>query len=183
MRKALRWILPLAAVPVLLLMAFGLTRDTYVLPSALIDRPAPPFSLETLGGDTVSLADYRGKVVLLNFWASWCTPCLAEHPVLVRATREFPSDSFAVLGVLYQDTPENGRAFMRRLGGEWPSVIDFDSRLAMDYGVYGVPESFFVSPDGRIVHKEVSALRWEIVERMYALLVSSGERLTSAEER
>ena len=181
MRKYLRWLLPLSAVPVLLLLTYGLTRDTFVLPSAIVGTEAPVFDLETMDGDSLALESLRGKVVLLNFCASWCIPCLAEHAVLVRASQELPADRFVLLGVVYQDTPENARSFMRRLGGDWPSVLDLNSRTAMDYGVYGVPESFFVDQNGMVAFKQVGPLSWEVVKsKVDSLLADPGEQMTDA---
>lgn len=185
MRNHLRWLLPLSAVPVLLLLAYGLTRDTFVLPSAIVGTQAPAFELETMDdGGTLSLEELRGKVVLLNFWASWCIPCRAEHGVLVRASEELVSDDFVLLGIVYQDTPDNARSFMRRLGGDWPSVPDPSSRTAMDFGVYGVPESFFVDQDGMVAFKHVGPLNWEIVRtKVDSLLSAGGDRMTDASSR
>lgn len=154
----------IGALAFLALLAFGLTRNPQTLPSVLIEEPAAPFRLETLaGGDSLGLEDFRGRVVLLNFWASWCIPCRAEHEVLLRASRTYPPDRFAVLGVLYQDTPENGRRFMSELGGDWPSVVDAQTRTAIDYGVYGVPESFFLTQGGMIAYKQVGPVTWPLV--------------------
>lgn len=160
MKTALRWALPLAAIPPLALLGFGLTRDVKTLPSALIGSPAPEFRLEDLydASDSVSLVEHRGRVVVLNYWASWCVPCITEHPELVRLRADYDPDDVTLLGVLYQDAPERGREFMRRHGGEWPSVVDYGSRTAIRYGVYGVPETFLISPDGTIAYKLVGPL-------------------------
>jgi cytochrome c biogenesis protein CcmG/thiol:disulfide interchange protein DsbE len=181
MRRHLRWLLPLAALPVLALLAYGLTRSTFVLPSALVGQPAPDFRLETLDGDTIQLADHRGKAVLLNFWASWCIPCRAEHDVLIRTSRTYPPTDLAVIGVVYQDSRANAMTFMRGLGGDWPSVLDPSTRIAIDYGVYGVPESFFVGPDGQVAFKHVGALTWDLVEsKVDSLLASRDPALSRA---
>jgi len=185
MRKSLPWLLPLSALPVILLLAYGLTRDTFVLPSAIVGTEAPVFELETMdGGDVLALEELRGKVVLINFWASWCIPCRAEHGVLVRASQELSSDDFVLLGVVYQDTPENARSFMQRLGGDWLSVLDPSSRTAMDYGVYGVPESFFVDQNGLIAFKHVGPLNWNVVQSTVdSLLAGPRNRMTDASSR
>jgi cytochrome c biogenesis protein CcmG/thiol:disulfide interchange protein DsbE len=179
MRRSLRWLLPLAALPVVALLAFGLTRSTFVLPSALVGQAAPDFRLETLDGDTVQLAEHRGKVVLLNFWASWCIPCRAEHEVLIHTTRSFLETDLAVIGVVYQDSRANAITFMRGLGGDWPSVLDPSARTAIDFGVYGVPESFFVGPDGQVAFKHVGALTWSLVESKVDSLLASREEALS----
>jgi len=160
MRSALRWALPLAALPPLALLGFGLTRDVKNLPSALVGEPAPDFRLEdmTVPADSISLAEHRGRVVVLNYFASWCLPCIVEHPELVRLRADYDPDDVTLLGVLYQDAPEKGRAFMRRHGGEWPAVVDYGSRTAIRYGVYGVPETFLITPEGTVAYKLVGPL-------------------------
>lgn len=175
MRGRLRWLLPASVVPVVALLAFGLTRDATVLPSALVGNEAPEFHLETVEGDTVRLEDLRGKVVVLNFWASWCIPCRTEHSVLLRASRAWPAEEVAVVGVVYQDSRPNARRFMERLGGEWPSGLDPASRTAIDYGVYGVPETFFLSADGRVAKKQVGPVTWELVRSTVDSLLAARE--------
>ena len=125
-----RWALPLAAVPVLALLYWGLGQDQRRLPSALEGREAPAFRLANLynPSDSVSLRDFEGKVVVLNYWASWCIPCIAEHPVLVRMRETYDPEEVALIGVLFQDTPENGMRFIEELGGEWPLATDPGSR-------------------------------------------------------
>lgn len=171
MKGAGRWLLPLSVVPVVLLLAFGLSRDATVLPSALVGSEAPDFHLETIAGDTVSLDDLRGHVAILNFWASWCLPCRDEHPILVRASETWPDD-VVVAGVLYQDSRASALRFMQRLGGDWPSGMDPASRTAIDYGVYGVPETFFLSRDGRVARKHIGPITWEVVESAVDSLLS-----------
>ena len=151
------------AVGFLALLGFGLTRDVQELPSALVGQPAPSFRGETLTGDTLSSESLDGEVVILNFWASWCIPCRQEHPVLVRATRTYPDSVARVVGVVYQDGRSSARRFMERLGGEWPSLMDPGSRIAIDYGVYGVPETFFLAPDGTVAKKHIGPVTWDLV--------------------
>lgn len=169
-----RWLPPLLAVPFLALLAFGLTRDPRVLPSPLPGRSAPTFSLETLEGDSLRLADLRGRAVILNFWASWCPPCVQEHPVLVRASRAWDPEDAVVVGVLYQDSPENGRRFIQRWGGDWPTAVDPGSQTAIDYGVYGPPETFFIGRDGRVARKQIGPVTWRMVKETVDSLVAAG---------
>lgn len=157
------WLLPLAAIPFLALLSYGLTRDTFVLPSPLEGRPAPAFRLVTMTGDSLGLDDLRGRVVVLNFWASWCVPCRVEHPVLMRADAEYDPEEALVVGVVYQDSRRNAERFLNRFGGDWPSLLDPGMRMAIDFGVYGVPETFFIGRDGRIARKHIGPVNWELL--------------------
>ncbi|MFW6088678.1 MAG: TlpA family protein disulfide reductase [Gemmatimonadota bacterium] len=163
MRGRWRWLLPVAAIPFLGLLLFGLTRNPDFFPTPLVGQPAPDWRLETLEGDTLALADLGGSVVVLNFWASWCVPCRAEHEVLMRAAREWTDDDVRVVGVVYDDSPRNARLFLQELGNDWRHVLDPGSRTAIDYGVHGVPETFFVGPDGRVGAKHMGPVTWDVV--------------------
>jgi cytochrome c biogenesis protein CcmG/thiol:disulfide interchange protein DsbE len=112
---------------------------------------APQASLPVLGGSgDRSLADYRGKVVLLNFWASWCRPCVHELPLLERTQRRISSRGATVLGVNYKDIPEDALAFVRRFRLDYPSLRDRDGEYAEDYGARAFPETFLIDRRGRI---------------------------------
>lgn len=158
------WAAVAAAVGFLGLLGFGLTRDARQLPSALVGQPAPAFAAPTLDGDSLRSEALRGEVVVLNFWASWCIPCRQEHGVLRRAERRYADDPVRIVGVVYQDRPDAARRFMRQLGGAWPSVLDPGSRIAIDYGVYGVPETFFLAPDGTVAKKQIGPVTAAVVE-------------------
>jgi cytochrome c biogenesis protein CcmG/thiol:disulfide interchange protein DsbE len=162
-KKQLRWLLPLVALPILWLLYWGMGRDTYVLPSPMAGLEAPEFHLVGFDGDTLSLADLRGRVVILNFWASWCIPCRTEHPVLVQTERTWDDSEVVLLGVVYQDSRANAERFLAQYGGEWTHVLDPSQRTAIDYGVYGVPETFFIGRDGHISHKKVGPVTWDLV--------------------
>lgn len=166
--------LPLVALPVLALLAYGLGRESYVLPSPLVSEAAPPFQLETLKGDSLSLEDLRGRVVLLNFWASWCLPCREEHGVLLRTAETYPESKVAVVGVVYQDSKQNAERFLREMGGDWTHVLDPTTRVGIDYGVYGVPETFFLSPEGEISFKQVGPVTWDVVRTKVDSLLALG---------
>jgi cytochrome c biogenesis protein CcmG/thiol:disulfide interchange protein DsbE len=176
-----KWILwPLAGLPVVGLLAYGLTRDPTTIPSPLPGRPAPEFRLETLAGDTLALSDLRGHVVLVNFWSSWCLACVDEHPVLVEAAERYGDRGLRVVGVVYQDARENAVRWMQRMGGEWPSVLDPGARTAIDYGVYGVPETFFIDRDGRVAYKQIGPVNREIV-RTWVERLLAGEGAPAGE--
>jgi len=158
-RRAWRWLMPLAALPVLALLAYGFRIDTRAIPSPLIGRPAAAFTLTTFGGEPVSLEAHRGRVVVMNFWASWCNPaCYDEAPVLERGWRAYRERGVAVLGVDIQDTPEAAQKFIRDFSLTFPNAPDPGGKVSIDYGVYGVPETFFIDRHGRIRVKHVGAL-------------------------
>lgn len=173
MRGRIRWILPLAAIPFLGILLFGLVRDPNFFPTPLIAHPAPAWHLETLEGDSISLDELRGKVVLLNFWASWCVPCRAEHSVLTRAASEWPEEDLQVIGIVYDDSRRNAQRFLDQLGNAWRHVLDPGSRTAIDYGVHGVPESFFIDRDGRVGMKYIGPLTWNAVTTNVDSLLAS----------
>ena len=162
----LRWAIPAAVVPVLVLLAYGFRTDPREIPSPLLGRPAAAFSLTTFAGAPLSLEALRGKVVMLNFWASWCVPaCYEEAPALERAWREFKDKGVVVVGVDIQDKEEAARNFIARFGLSFPNAPDPAGRVAIDYGVYGVPETFFIDRKGRVRFKKVGALTEEVARQ------------------
>jgi len=153
-----------ANVLVAALLAFGLTRDPGVVGSPLIGRPAPEFVLRTLDGSRIiALSDLRGQVVVVNFWASWCAACREEHPNLLAAWNRYRDHGVVLVGIDYQDTTVAAMSFMREMGGDWPVVSDPASQTALAYGVYGVPETFFISPAGLVVDKKVGASSYQLL--------------------
>ncbi len=157
-------VLPLLVLPLAWLLFQGLGRNPREIPSPLIGRPAPDFALASMDGDNVSLAAYRGQPVLVNFWASWCFECIAEHRVLMEAQERYEGE-FAIVGVLYQDTVDDARRFLLRYGdGGWPNLIDASGTVAIDYGVSGVPESFFIDAEGVVRYKQWGAVTTEAIE-------------------
>ena len=158
----------LAATPVIALFAFGFTRDPAEIPSPLPGRPAPEFALEVFApgeapiarsvGDTIRLGGAAGKVVIVNFWASWCLACRTEHTALSETALQY-GDRTQFVGVLYNDRPGAALRWIEGMGGQtYPSVLDRRSQTAIDYGLYGVPETFIVGPDGRIAYKHIGAV-------------------------
>lgn len=176
------WI-PALAIPIVALLAYGLTRDPNTIESPLPGRAAFDFAGETLSGDSLSLDDLRGKVVVLNFWASWCIACIDEHPHFVEAERRYANEDFQMLGVVYQDEPENARRWMQRRGGTWPSLLDPNSRIAIDYGVYGVPETYFIGRDGRIAYKQIGPVSRQLLNDWITRLLAEipPDEITGAE--
>jgi cytochrome c biogenesis protein CcmG, thiol:disulfide interchange protein DsbE len=158
-------------VPLVVLLAQGFGRDPHALPDAMSGKPAPGFTLPTLDGLPVSLAAARGKPVVLNFWATWCGPCVGEHPELLAAARQYGPRGAVFLGVLYGDDPAKAQAWLDQKGNGYPTLIDADQRVAIDYGVAGVPETFVVGPDGTLVHKFVGPVTAAMVgEKLEPLL-------------
>jgi cytochrome c biogenesis protein CcmG/thiol:disulfide interchange protein DsbE len=168
----LRWAIPAAVVPVLMLLAYGFKTNPREIPSPLLDRPAAAFTVTTFAGSPLSLESLRGKVVMLNFWASWCRPaCYEEAPALERTWREYKDKGVVVVGIDIQDRDEAARAFLAEFGHSFPNAPDPAGRIAVDYGVYGVPETFFIDRKGRVRFKQVGALTDELArERLDTLL-------------
>ena len=159
MTRAMRWLVPLSVLPVLALLAYGFRTDPRDIPSPLVGRVASPFALTTFDGTPVTLAGLRGKVVVLNFWASWCNPaCYDEAPVLEQMWQTYRERGVVVVGVDMQDTSEAAQAFIQRFGLTFSNAPDPQGKLAVEYGVYGVPKTFFVGRDGTIRGKHVGAL-------------------------
>ena len=163
-RSALRWVLvPVLVVPLGWLLLTGFGRDPRELASPLVGRPAPTWTLQTLDGATLSSDDLAGRPYVMNFWASWCPPCVEEHPVLA-ATWEERGDDLTIVGVLYQNEPRDAEGFLARYGDAgYPHVIDDAGRLAIEYGVTGPPETFFVDADGIVRAKQFGPLTPELM--------------------
>jgi cytochrome c biogenesis protein CcmG/thiol:disulfide interchange protein DsbE len=159
MRRAWRWLIPLSAVPVLLLLGYGFKLNPRDIPSPLVGKPAAPFALTTFAGPTVSLEALRGRVVVINFWASWCYPaCYEEAPALERGWQAYRERGVIFVGVDIQDRPEAAAKFIRDFGLTFPNAPDPRGAVSVDYGVYGVPETFFIDRQGRIRAKHVGAV-------------------------
>jgi cytochrome c biogenesis protein CcmG/thiol:disulfide interchange protein DsbE len=155
----LRWLIPLAALPVVGLLAYGFRTDPRAVPSPLVGHPAPPFTLTTFDGKPVSLESQRGKVVVLNFWASWCYPaCYEEAPTLEAGWRQFQTKDVVVLGVAIQDKEPASRDFIQRFGLTFLNAPDPAGKVSIDYGVYGVPETFVIDRKGVIRRKHVGGV-------------------------
>ncbi|MFO7895165.1 MAG: TlpA disulfide reductase family protein [Longimicrobiales bacterium] len=177
----------LIAVPVIVLFAFGLSRgDPRLIPSPLVGQPAPDFALPVMAmdgpidgrettGDTVHLADLEGNVVVLNFFASWCVPCRVEHRHLTRVARRYADRNVKFFGVVYNDEPPPVRRYIRQLGGQsYPALLDPGQRVAIDYGLVGVPETFFIDQNGVVQRKVFSAVDERLlVEEIEGMLASN----------
>lgn len=166
----------LIAVPLLVFLGLGFGRDPHAVPSMLVGKPAPLFELQDLHGETVSLSALRGRPVLINFWATWCYPCQAEH-ALLQETAVALAGRAHVLGIVYNDAASTVQAYLAQHGGVYPQLIDPNSRVAMDFGIAGVPESFIIDAQGVIVHKQAGVMRPEILHQtLYPLCGDSVPR-------
>lgn len=134
----------------------GFGRDPSVVPSNFVSAPAPDLAGPTLGGGRYDLDRDPAEVVLVNVWASWCGPCRAEYPVLAAAARGLEARGLSVVGINTQDKPQDARAFLQEMGGEvYPSVVDVEGRHAVDWGTFGVPETFVVDATGTVRARKV----------------------------
>ncbi len=154
-----RYSLPLGLfLLVLLILAIGLTLDPSEVPSPLIGKPAPQFTLPQLHEptNTLSLDDLKGEVTLLNVWASWCESCRIEHPLLLEIAT---SGEIPVYGLNYKDDREKALSWLNKLGNPYQAVaVDKDGRTGIDFGVYGAPESYLLDQNGIIVYKKIGAV-------------------------
>jgi cytochrome c biogenesis protein CcmG/thiol:disulfide interchange protein DsbE len=166
----------ISVLPVLVLLAYGLTRNPHSIPSPLVGRQAADFTLPLFDGGRFSLAEQRGKIVVMNVWSSWCIPaCYNEAPALESAWQRYRARDVLVVGVNYQDREAAAREFLTRFQHTFPNGPDVNSKIAIEYGVYGVPETFFIDRDGRIAYKHVGEISLPmLVQQIEQLLQQSG---------
>ena len=160
-----RFLLPLAAfVLLLVVLLVGLKRapDKSILPSPLIGRPVPQFTLPNLFDNTqpVNSESLKGRWLLVNVWGTWCVECRAEHQVLLQIKQQA---RVPILGIDWKDQNEDALAWLAQLGNPYERVAtDRDGRVAIDWGVYGAPESFLISPAGTVVYKHIGAMTEQV---------------------
>lgn len=177
-RATRRWLwmglLVLATVGLGGVLSVGFGRDPSVVESKLLGDSAPDLAGETLNGQPFDLAEHRDKVVVVNFWASWCPPCREEIPVLQAAQQRLGDQGLQVVGVNSQDTDADARAFLDEVGGTpFPNVVDHDGNHAVDWGVFGLPETYVVDRDGVVRAKLTGALTAEWVQQEVVPLLGS----------
>jgi cytochrome c biogenesis protein CcmG/thiol:disulfide interchange protein DsbE len=166
-----------ALVPLLLVVGLGavmLSRLPSTSPTA-IGSVAPDFTLASLDGEPIRLAELRGRPVIVNFWASWCGPCIEEFPLLRDAAARHESDGLAVIGVVYRDRSEAARRFMEEHGGTWAAAMDPGERVATAYGVVGPPETYFIARDGTIVARNIGQVTAATLEDQLAAIIETEE--------
>ncbi len=159
MRRIARY----AAVALILGLALTLTlafrRDPHDIRTGTVGKPAPAFTLPNLDGTgTISLERYKGKVVVLNFWASWCVPCKEENPALTDFWERYRGTNVVLLGVVFQDSTNAAREYTARLGNTWPTAVDESGQVALSYGVFGPPETYFIGADGVIAGRHIGPI-------------------------
>jgi cytochrome c biogenesis protein CcmG, thiol:disulfide interchange protein DsbE len=138
------------SVGFLILISRSFGKDPHAVPFMMIDKPAPQFVLKDLNsGQRVSLEQFKGRPLLINFWATWCGPCRQEHPVISWGFENF-NDKVTFLGVVYEDTEESAKKFLVENPTGYPQMLDANGSMAVDYGVTGVPETYFVDKAGII---------------------------------
>ena len=174
MKKRFLW--PLAIFVVLVgFLAVGLRRDPHEVPSPLIGKPAPAFDLVQLGNERrFAPADMAGQVWMLNVWASWCVACREEHPVLVQLARQ---NVMPIVGLNYKDQAPDAALWLQRHGDPYRlSAVDADGRVGIDYGVYGVPETYVIDKAGVIRFKQIGPVTREVLDKRILPLVQELQR-------
>lgn len=171
----LAWRLTAVLLPLLLLAALGgwlLVRSGALAPPIVrIGDPAPAFELAGLDGRPVRLADLAGRPVIVNFWASWCVPCVEEFPLLEAAQADHAAAGLAVVGIVYQDEAADAAAFMASAGASWTAALDPGGSTARAYGIYGPPETFFIGRDGTVAGHQIGQLTGADLEHQLATIL------------
>jgi len=168
----MRYLIPLAVFAVMVIfLGIGLTLNPKEVPSPFIGKPAPMFALPQVAdaNKTLSSNDLKGQVSLVNVWASWCTSCREEHPVLLQLAKQ---NIVPIYGLNYKDERDNALAWLQRFGDPYTaSAFDPEGKTGIDWGVYGVPETFVVDRDGIIRHKQTGPITPEILEKKLLPLI------------
>jgi cytochrome c biogenesis protein CcmG/thiol:disulfide interchange protein DsbE len=173
-----RFVIPFIAFGLLVVIFWvGLSRDPTVIPSPFIGKPAPAFSLSLLGDPEGRLTeqDLRGQVSLLNVWATWCSGCRQEHDTLVRIAA---AGDVPIYGLNWKDDGEMAIQWLEQLGNPYVATgFDSDGKAAIDWGVYGAPETFLIDADGTVLHKHIAPLTMEIWQRDFVprIVAARGE--------
>jgi cytochrome c biogenesis protein CcmG/thiol:disulfide interchange protein DsbE len=154
-------------------LGWGLSRNARIIPSALIGKAVPEFSLPAVQGRTLGLSstDLKGEVSLVNVFASWCVACREEHPVFMELRR---NDAVPIHGINYKDRPSDAEKWLNTMGDPYTRTgADLNGRVAIDWGVYGVPETFVIDAEGRIAFKHVGAVTPEVYQEKIGPLIET----------
>ena len=162
-----------ALLPIVLLAGWAVLLATRGVPAAgpQVGDPAPDFALADLDGQPLRLADLGGRPVIVNFWASWCGPCVEEFPVLARALREHRAEGLVVVGIVVRDNSEAARGFMTRMDAGWPAAMDPGEEVARQFGIYAPPETFFIDAEGTITGRQIGQLTVADLDRQLPLIL------------
>ena len=170
--KSLKFVIPLVLfLGLAIFFAVGLTRDPREIPSPFIGKAAPAFKLEQLADEKLAFTpdEMKGKVWLLNVWASWCVACRVEHPLLVEMSKQ---KLVPIVGLNYKDKRDEGLQWLRRYGDPYGlSAYDAEGKVGIDYGVYGVPETFVIDKQGVIRYKQIGPITPEALEQKILPLI------------
>ncbi|MDH3690625.1 MAG: DsbE family thiol:disulfide interchange protein [Gammaproteobacteria bacterium] len=176
-----RYLIPLALfLTIVVFLGIGLNKDPRLVPSPLIGKQAPDFSLPKLrdSGQPLTRDDLLGKVSLLNVWATWCVACRAEHGILLQIARD---SGIPIYGLNYKDVRSDALQWLEQLGDPYvANAFDVDGRVGIDFGVYGVPETYVVDPQGVIAYKQIGPITPEVWKSEMLLVVEELERQRSS---
>jgi len=174
-----RFLIPLVLVAVMIpVFVIGLNRDPSEIPSPLLMKPAPEFELPSLKdpGRNVGSADYKGRLALLNVWATWCVGCRQEHDYLLRLANE---TDIPLYGLNWRDRREDAISWLQQLGDPYvASAYDEDGRVGIDWGVYGAPETFLINTDGIVLYKHISPLTEEVWQKEFQPRILAAKGIT-----
>lgn len=174
----------LVLVPFLYLLGDRIGTDPALVDSPLLGRLAPTFDLPRVDEPgQVRSSGLAGQIVVVNFWASWCVPCREETPALEAFYQRYQADDVELLGIMFDDGRSDARAFRRELGGTWPILDDPDGRVALDFGVRGVPETFVIDAEGKVMAKLIGAVGPGVLESIVAQVRAGGEPVTARNDR
>jgi cytochrome c biogenesis protein CcmG, thiol:disulfide interchange protein DsbE len=167
-------IIGVPAALLIVLLATGFKEDPNAISSPLVHKQASTFALHAIDGNrTISLAQLRGKPVVLNFSASWCVDCRIDQEYLTAAWQKYAGTGVDFISVLYQDNVASMRKFVHQYGGGWPILRDPGQQTAINYGVYGVPETFFIDRRGIIRYKSTGPVPWDVLNAQVRNLIRS----------
>lgn len=159
MPRAVRLTIVVAIALLVVVLVLAFRRDPHDIRTGTVGKPAAAFTLQKLDATgALSLDDAKGKVTIINFFASWCIPCKQENPALVRVYERYRASDVVFIGVLYQDSRDSGLKYVKDNGVTWPTASDDDGRVAFAYGVFGIPETFFIDADGIIQGRHIGPI-------------------------